>query len=124
MALRAAPADYAGRAAPVPRLRQRGSLCRYAAAARRRAAGGLDSGDCRRPRLASVARAVGSVSRAAGRASVNPPSPPAPPRWQPSPLLRASVTLHAGAAVLTVLRPHVWPWTLGAVIADQQIGRA
>ena len=29
------------------------------------------------------------------------------------------MTLHAGAAVLTVLRPHVWPWTLGAVIADQ-----
>jgi peptidoglycan-N-acetylglucosamine deacetylase len=49
---------------------------------------------------------------------VNEPAPPIAKRWQPSPLLRASVALHAGAAVLTVLRPHVWPWTLGAVIAD------
>jgi peptidoglycan/xylan/chitin deacetylase (PgdA/CDA1 family) len=40
-------------------------------------------------------------------------------RWRPSPLLRASALLHGGAAMLTALRPHWWPWTLGAVIADQ-----
>lgn len=27
--------------------------------------------------------------------------------------------LHGAAAVLTALRPHWWPWTLGAVIANQ-----
>ena len=40
-------------------------------------------------------------------------------RWQRSLLLRASLALHVAAALLTLLRPHVWPWTLGAVIADQ-----
>lgn len=48
-----------------------------------------------------------------------PPAPLAARRWQPSPLLRASAVLHGGAAVLTALRPHWWPWTLGAVIANQ-----
>jgi peptidoglycan/xylan/chitin deacetylase (PgdA/CDA1 family) len=47
------------------------------------------------------------------------PLPLATHRWRPSPLVRASVALHAGAVVLTVLRSHLWPWTLGAVIADQ-----
>jgi peptidoglycan/xylan/chitin deacetylase (PgdA/CDA1 family) len=40
-------------------------------------------------------------------------------RWRPSPLLRASLGLHAGAALLTALQPRSWPWTLGAVLADQ-----
>lgn len=40
-------------------------------------------------------------------------------RWRPSPLLRASAALHAGAALLTALQPRWWPWTLGAVIANQ-----
>jgi peptidoglycan/xylan/chitin deacetylase (PgdA/CDA1 family) len=39
-------------------------------------------------------------------------------RWRASPLLRASALLHLGAAVVTVLRPHWWPWTLAAVIAN------
>jgi peptidoglycan-N-acetylglucosamine deacetylase len=41
-----------------------------------------------------------------------------PRRWQAAPLLRASLAWHGAAALLTVLRPHWWPWTLGAVIAD------
>src|ERR1700691_1155342 len=40
------------------------------------------------------------------------------PGWKLSPLLRASVLLHGGAALATLLRPHWWPWTLGAVIGD------
>jgi peptidoglycan/xylan/chitin deacetylase (PgdA/CDA1 family) len=48
-----------------------------------------------------------------------PPAAPARGHWRPSPLLRASAVLHGGAVVLTVLRPHWWPWTLGAVIANQ-----
>jgi peptidoglycan-N-acetylglucosamine deacetylase len=49
---------------------------------------------------------------------MNQPMPPSSQRWKPSPLLRASALLHGGAALATVLRPHWWPWTLGAVIAD------
>ena len=49
---------------------------------------------------------------------MNHPMPPTSQRWKPSPLLRASALLHGGAALATVLRPHWWPWTLGAVIAD------
>ncbi len=48
-----------------------------------------------------------------------PPAPLAAGHWQPSPLLRASAVLHGAAAVLTALHPHWWPWTLGAVIANQ-----
>ena len=39
-------------------------------------------------------------------------------RWRPSPWMRSSIALHAGAIGLTALRPHLWPWTLGAVIAN------
>jgi peptidoglycan/xylan/chitin deacetylase (PgdA/CDA1 family) len=55
------------------------------------------------------------------RIPADPHEPPAGRRarhWQPSPLLRASALLHGGALLLTVLRPHWWPWTLGAVIAN------
>ncbi len=38
--------------------------------------------------------------------------------WRPSPLIRASVARHAGAAGVTLLRPHWWPWSLSAVVAD------
>jgi peptidoglycan/xylan/chitin deacetylase (PgdA/CDA1 family) len=39
-------------------------------------------------------------------------------RWRASPLLRASAGWHLAAALLTVIRPHWWPWTLAAVIAN------
>jgi len=32
--------------------------------------------------------------------------------------IQASLALHAGAAVVLVARPHLWPWVLGAVVAD------
>jgi peptidoglycan/xylan/chitin deacetylase (PgdA/CDA1 family) len=51
--------------------------------------------------------------------SAEPPAAPASGHWRPSPLLRASAVLHGGALLLTALRPHWWPWTLGAVIANQ-----
>jgi len=38
--------------------------------------------------------------------------------WRASPLLRASAVLHVAALIVTVLRPHWWPWTVLAVIAD------
>jgi peptidoglycan/xylan/chitin deacetylase (PgdA/CDA1 family) len=43
---------------------------------------------------------------------------PHPPRAGLAPLVRASVVLHAGAAAALLLRPHSWPWALGAVVAD------
>jgi len=39
-------------------------------------------------------------------------------QWQLAPLLRLSLAWHGLAAVITLLRPHWWPWTLAAVIAD------
>ena len=67
-----------------------------------------------------------------------PPAPPAPPapsapfglpawsaspapaaRWRPTPLVVASALWHAGALLVTLLRPQWWPWTLGAVLANQ-----
>jgi peptidoglycan-N-acetylglucosamine deacetylase len=38
--------------------------------------------------------------------------------WQPSPLIRASVALHASAVGVVLVRPHWWPWALSAVVAD------
>jgi peptidoglycan/xylan/chitin deacetylase (PgdA/CDA1 family) len=39
-------------------------------------------------------------------------------RWHAAPLLRISLAWHCAAALLTLLRPQWWPWTLGAVIAN------
>jgi peptidoglycan-N-acetylglucosamine deacetylase len=38
--------------------------------------------------------------------------------WRPSPLIRGSVMLHVAAAGVVLVRPHLWPWALSAVIAD------
>jgi len=42
-------------------------------------------------------------------------------RWQPTLTIRASYALHAGAAIALVVRPGLWPWALGAVVADHLI---
>ena len=52
--------------------------------------------------------------------STTPPSP-TPARWRPTPLLRASLGVHAGAVALVLARPSVWPWALGAVLADHAV---
>ena len=39
-------------------------------------------------------------------------------RWSPSPLLYASVAIHAGAAAAALSRPRTWPWALGAVAVN------
>ena len=39
-------------------------------------------------------------------------------RWTPAPLLKASAALHLGAAALALGRPSLWPWALGAVVAN------
>jgi len=38
--------------------------------------------------------------------------------WRPAPLLYLSAAVHLGAAAATLARPRVWPWALGAVIAN------
>jgi peptidoglycan-N-acetylglucosamine deacetylase len=43
---------------------------------------------------------------------------PAARAWHPTPLIRASVALHVGAAGLAIARPGLWPWALSAVVAD------
>jgi peptidoglycan-N-acetylglucosamine deacetylase len=42
-------------------------------------------------------------------------------RWKPTLTIRASLALHAGAAVVLVARPHLWPWALGAIVADHLV---
>ena len=49
------------------------------------------------------------------------PSPPNPARWRPSPLVRASLGVHAGALALALARPSAWPWALTAVLADHAL---
>jgi peptidoglycan/xylan/chitin deacetylase (PgdA/CDA1 family) len=44
-----------------------------------------------------------------------------PPRWRPSPLISGSFALHAGAAVATLVAPPLWPWSLGALVADHLV---
>jgi peptidoglycan-N-acetylglucosamine deacetylase len=39
-------------------------------------------------------------------------------RWTPSPLLYASAAVHLAAAAAVASRPRVWPWALGAVVAN------
>jgi peptidoglycan/xylan/chitin deacetylase (PgdA/CDA1 family) len=47
--------------------------------------------------------------------------PPSSHRWSPSPLLYASAAIHLGAAGATLARPALWPWTLGAVVANHAL---
>jgi peptidoglycan/xylan/chitin deacetylase (PgdA/CDA1 family) len=46
------------------------------------------------------------------------PQPSTGSRWKPPPAIQASLALHGGAAVALLARPHMWPWVLGAIIAD------
>lgn len=39
-------------------------------------------------------------------------------KWQPTPLASGSAVLHLAAAAAVVVRPHGWPWALGAVAMD------
>jgi peptidoglycan/xylan/chitin deacetylase (PgdA/CDA1 family) len=55
-----------------------------------------------------------------------PASPPVPEvaarrRWRPGPLLTGSALLHLGAIGTVIARPALWPWALGAVLADHAL---
>jgi peptidoglycan/xylan/chitin deacetylase (PgdA/CDA1 family) len=41
-----------------------------------------------------------------------------PSRWMPAPLLLASGAVHMGVAAAWLARPRLWPWALGALIAN------
>ena len=43
------------------------------------------------------------------------------PGWRPSPLVAASLGLHAGAVAALIARPSVWPWALGALLLDHAV---
>ena len=53
--------------------------------------------------------------------SLTTPPSPTPARWRPTPLVRASLGVHAGALALVLARPSAWPWALGAVLADHVV---
>ena len=44
-----------------------------------------------------------------------------PRRWRPTPLLAGSALLHAGAAAGVLAVPELWPWALGAVVANHAL---
>src|SRR5882724_9187481 len=39
-------------------------------------------------------------------------------RWKPTWIIQVSFALHAGAAIMLVARPRLWPWVLAAVVGD------
>jgi len=41
--------------------------------------------------------------------------------WRPAPILGASAALHGVAVAATAIRPHVWPWALGALLANHLV---
>jgi peptidoglycan/xylan/chitin deacetylase (PgdA/CDA1 family) len=51
-----------------------------------------------------------------------PASLPAPEKfigsWRPSALVQGSIALHVAAAAAVLVRPPLWPWALGAVLAN------
>lgn len=49
------------------------------------------------------------------------PPPQTGNRWKPPLAIQASVALHAAAAVALIARPNLWPWVLGAVVADHLV---
>jgi len=42
-------------------------------------------------------------------------------RWVPTPLLGGSLALHAIAFASVIVRPRLWPWALGAVVANHAL---
>ena len=47
-----------------------------------------------------------------------PAAPGTARRWKPSPFIKGSAVLHAGAATAVVLQPALWPWAVGSVVAS------
>ena len=47
-----------------------------------------------------------------------PAAPGTARRWKPSPFIKGSAVLHAGAAAAVVLQPALWPWAVGSVVAS------
>ncbi len=43
------------------------------------------------------------------------------PRWKPTPALHATLAIHAGAAVGCLIEPAIWPWALGALVANHAL---
>lgn len=41
--------------------------------------------------------------------------------WRPTPLIAASLALHAGAAGALLWQPTAWPWWLGGLVADHAL---
>lgn len=44
-----------------------------------------------------------------------------PTPWKPTPAIRATLAIHAGAAVGCLLAPAVWPWALGALVINHAV---
>ncbi len=61
---------------------------------------------------------TGSPAREAAHSFRTMPDSSAHKPWRPPALVSGSVAVHATALVACVARPGVWPWALGALLAD------
>ncbi|HYG61133.1 MAG TPA: polysaccharide deacetylase family protein, partial [Thermoanaerobaculia bacterium] len=43
------------------------------------------------------------------------------PRWRPTPLMAASIGIHAAAAVSLAVAPRHWPWIAGGLFANHVV---
>jgi peptidoglycan/xylan/chitin deacetylase (PgdA/CDA1 family) len=43
------------------------------------------------------------------------------PAWRPTPLISISVAVHGAAGAVAVVAPALWPWALGAVVANHAV---
>ena len=41
--------------------------------------------------------------------------------WKPTPAIHATLAIHAGAAVGCLIEPAIWPWALGALVANHAL---
>jgi len=41
--------------------------------------------------------------------------------WEPTPAIQVSFALHAAALVVVIAQPRLWPWVLGAIVADHLV---
>ena len=121
------PHGAAARARVAPGVWKRGSVCKQPSAdggctgfrQRRRGARGA--------RMAGLAAALGELPRHAlsreprlmrvmSRGPMGQPNSLMQKPWRPTPLFSASVALHGAALAAVAVRPHVWPWALGAIV--------
>src|SRR3569833_1882485 len=113
-----------------PGVWQRGSVCGQPSADGLRTGFRLRRRGVGEARVAGLAAAMGelprhelsrepsSLMRATDARPMGQPNFSSRKPWQPTPLVSASFVVHGAALAAAAVRPYVWPWALGAIVAD------